>query len=132
MGKRNKIRYQSRPKDRPSIVLTGKVYLRHRDEDEIQGAVKGDLLAHPANDALNSHRLGEYDATGFSGYFRLDVFDGRTWQPVTLVEVFPGREHYFSKSECPIDTFALCESLLKQLAGRNLTRSYREHYELAD
>jgi hypothetical protein len=127
-GKRNKIRYQSKPKEKVRIILTGNVYLRYVDDEAIEQPKRGDLQVFPCNDALNSTRQGEYDRTGFAGYFKVDVFEGNVWCPVLVGELFPQREHYFSKSECPIDTYALCEGILKAMKDTALVRSYREHY----
>lgn len=127
-GKRNKIRYQSKPKEKTRIVLTGQVYLRHEDEEAIAQARRGDLLVYPCNDALNSTRLGEYYATGFSGYFKVDVFEGNVWCAVITGSLFAHRENHFSKSECPIDTYGLCAEKLRGMGGRTLVRTYREHY----
>lgn len=132
MGKRNKIRYQAEKKPRIPLVLSGNVFLRYADEDAIEAAGKGDLQLFPNNDALNSTRLGEYESTGFSGYFKLDVYDGRNWQPVILTELFPGRENHFTKTERPLDTYHLCADMLSQHAGKALLRTYREHYIMGD
>lgn len=128
--KRNKIRYQSKPKERKPIVMTGLVLLQFRDDEAAEQAVRGDLLIYPQNDALQTTRMGEYEGTGFSGYFKIDVCDGKSWCPVVLNEVFPDREHHFGKSDRPIDVYALCLPLLVAMKGRNLLRIYREHYEL--
>ena len=130
MGKRNKIRYQSKHKDKVTIVLTGEIYLKYAEDDAIDAAKKGDMLVHPCNDSLNSTRVGDYYATGFSGYFKADVFEGNVWCPIILSEIFAGRENHFSKTECPIDTYGLCKGILETLRGRTLKRTYREHYEL--
>ncbi len=132
MGKRNKIRYQSTPKARVAIVLTGRVWLLYRDEENIEKAAKGDLMLHPYNDALRTARRGDYGSMGFAGYFKVDVHDGREWRPVLTNDIFLHREHYFSKKECPIDTYELCASLLQSFSGRTLIRTYREHYELEE
>ena len=130
MAKRNKIRYQSKPKDKVIITLTGAIYLRYEDDEAIEQPVKGDVMVYPYNDALNSTRQGDYYSTGFSGYFKVDVFEGNVWCLVLLNDIFPHQEHHFSKSECPIDTFNLCAEILRGLAGKRLVRTYREHYEL--
>jgi hypothetical protein len=128
MSKRNKVRYQSTPKRRVELKLTGKVYLRYEDEEAIAGASKGDLMVYPYNEALNAVRQGEYDSTGFSGYFKADVFDGREWRLVLLNDIFPNRENHFAKSERPIDTYILCAEILRGMSGKILLRTYREHY----
>ena len=130
MGKRNKIRYQATVKEKKLVALSGMVYLRYEDEEAIEQGAKGDLLAYPYNDELNSTRQGDYYSTGFSGYFKLEMHDGKQWRLVILDDIFTQREHHFSKTECPIDTYNLCAEMLKALAGRNMVRTYREHYEL--
>jgi hypothetical protein len=132
MGKRNKIRYQSKPKDKVCITLTGNIHLKYEDDEAIDAAKRGDLLVYPCNEALNSTRVGEYYSTGFAGYFKVDVFEGNVWCPVLLHGIFLHRENHFSKSECPIDTYRLCRELLAPWAGKTLVRTYREHYEPED
>ena len=132
MGKRNKIRYQSTPKARVAITLTGKVFLQYVDEDEMAAAQKGDLLLYPYNEALHTNRLADYESTGFTGYFKVDVHDGREWKPLLMTGVFSDNEHYFGKKERPMDTYHVCADILRALAGRTVVRSYREHYELEE
>jgi hypothetical protein len=132
MAKRNKVRYQVKSKPKVSIIITGTVYLKYIDDEAIETPLRGDFLVYPQNDALNTTRQGDYESTGFSGYFKVDVFEGNVWCPVLLNDIFPDREHHFSKSECPIDTFQLCGETLVGLAGRSLVRTYREHYELEE
>ncbi len=128
--KRNKIRYQSKPREKKILTISGAVFLRHVDEEAIAQAKTGDLLVYPHNDALNSTRLGDYDGTGFVGYFKIDVFDGRQWCPVLPNDIFADGEQHFSKTERPADTYALCRETLEALAGKTLQRTYREHYTL--
>ena len=128
--KRNKIRYKSEVKEEKRITLTGVVFLMYRDDDEALQAKKGDVLIHPQNDALHTTRQGDYENSGFAGYFKADVCDGKDWCPISLPELFADRQHHFSKTEYPIDTFALCEEHIKSLAGQQLRRTYREHYEM--
>lgn len=133
MGKRNKIRYTAEVKNRKKLVLTGNVFLRYEDEeDEISHARPGDLLVYPQNDALNTTRQGDYRANGFSGYFKVDIAEGKIWCPLLLNGIFDHKENHFSKTEYPIDTFQLCGEMLVALAGRTVTRTYREHYELIE
>lgn len=127
-GKRNKIRYKSAPIERKAITLSGEVYLQYEDDDAIEQAKKGDLKLYPMNDSLNGMRLGEYGSTGFSGYFKVDVYDGRQWCLLLLNDIFMHRENHFSKSERPIDTYGFCAEILKSRAGSNVVRTYREHY----
>lgn len=128
MGKRNKIRYQSTSKQRIAITLTGNVYLLYQDDELLAGATKGDLMVFPQNDALRSTRLGEYRSTGFSGYFKVDVHDGRDWRPLLIQDIFSHNEHHFSKRECPIDTYAVIKQILQEMHGTPVIRTYREHY----
>ncbi len=126
--KHNKRRYQREEKPKKPIVLTGEVWLEYVDE-EVTPA-KGDLKLFASCKELHDQYQGMYDRTGFVGYFRVDVHDGWQWKPVILTELFPDREHYFGKYECPIDTFNLCADIIRKLKGKSLMRTYREHYEL--
>jgi hypothetical protein len=130
--KRNKIRYKSEVKVEKRITLSGVVFLMYRDDDEALQAKKGDVLFYPHNDALNTTRQGDYCNNGFAGYFKVDVCDGREWCAVILPEIFTERQHHFTKSEFPMDTFLVCEEHIKAMAGRDLRRTYREHYELVE
>ena len=131
MTKHNKVRYKINVKEKKQLVFSGKIWLKHRDdvEEEIKPSV-GDFLAYPYEKSLNSARVGQYWDTGFSGYFKFDVFDGFDWRLILLNEIFPENEHHFSKSECPIDTFALCEEIFAKMGNFTLERTYREHYQL--
>ena len=131
MAKRNKLRYQSQGNQYPTITLMGTIFLRHLEEDAIATAAKGDILVYLSTDSLayNTH-VGDYEAMGYEGYLKADVFDGKRWKPMSLEEVFPKREHYFGKRERPIDTFNLCLSTLQSLQGTVLIRTYREHYRI--
>ncbi len=126
--KKNKKRYQVTVRTKILITLTGKVYLQYVDEEQIGQAVKGDIMVFAQNEALHTTRFAEYDETGFSGYFKVDVFDGKTWQPVIISNMFPQHENHFGKKERPIDTYAICSEMLRAMAGVNLLRTYREHY----
>ncbi len=131
MGKR-KITYTSTPKKRVGIVLTGNVYLQYRDDESVEINQKGDLLVYAECKQLHTNHLAEYDQTGFTGYFKVDVYDGVAWQPVIINDIFSHHEHHFSRTERSIDTYALCKEMLTALAGRTLLRTYREHYELEE
>lgn len=132
MGKKNKIRYTTKDKPKQLIVLTGAVGLQFVDGELLATPQKGDLALFPKCDAWHVEEDVQYQSTGFSGYFKVDVWDGKKWCPVILSELFPRREHYFSKKELPIDCYALCRELLLAYQGKVLTRTYREHYELID
>jgi hypothetical protein len=128
MSKKNKIRYSSKGNVFPPLVLTGKVLLRHHDEERIATAEKGDIMVFLSTDILLGNRLGNYEATGIEGYLKTDVFDGKGWKPLSLEEFFDNREYYFGKRERPIDTYRFCLDTLTSAAGTRLLRTYREHY----
>ena len=130
MAKRNKIRYTSEVKNRPTMVISGNVYLQHDDDAEAQETLKGDLLVYPECRQLQTNRLGEYNNTGFTGYFKVDVYDGKEWQPLLLNDVFEENENHFSRTERPIDTYKICKERLLTHKGKIITRTYREHYTL--
>lgn len=128
--KHNKKRYQREEKPKKPIVLSGNIFLEYVDDDALEKAKRGDLKLFASCKELHAQYMGAYDCTGFVGYFKVDVFDDYRWQPVIITELFPNREHYFTKSECPIDTYKLCTDILKTFKGKMLMRTYREHYEL--
>jgi hypothetical protein len=129
MARHNKLRYQVKEKTKVTIVLTGVVFLQYVDDEAALEAQKGDLLVYPQNEALHSTRLAEYGNTGLTGYFKVDVSDGKVWQPLLFGEIFKNNEHHFSKTERPIDTYNLCAEILRNQAGLTLIRTYREHYQ---
>jgi hypothetical protein len=131
MGKR-KVTYKTNEKPRHLLVLTGRIFLQYVDDEIALEAQKGDLLVFANNEALHTTHLGEYERTGFTGYFKVDVSDGKIWQPLIINEVFKNRENHFCRTERPIDTYNLCCETLRALAGKTLLRTYREHYELIE
>lgn len=131
MGKR-KVTYQSKAKPRVTLTLTGRVFLMYRDDEAALAAAKGDLLVYPSCNALHTIRQGDYEGMGHAGYFKADICDGREWRPLLAAPLFPHRENHFSKRERPIDAFSLCLEILRGCAGREVTRTYREHYEFIE
>lgn len=131
MSKSNKVRYKSRGNQFPTITMTGKVTTRTYEE-EAQSYEKGDLQVFLSTDSLpyNIH-MGNFEAIGYEGYLKADVFDGKDWKPVSLEEFFPQREHYFGKRERPIDTYNMCLSVFENMKGIVLVRTYREHYRVS-
>ena len=132
MGKKNKIRYVSKDKPKKLIEISGAIGLQYIDEEQLSSPAKGDLKLFPKCDELHEAYFAQYDATGFSGYFKVDIWDGYKWCPVVLAEIFPRRDHYFSKKEMPIDCYHLCCDILLELKGQKLAKTYREHYELVE
>ena len=132
MGKKNKIRYVAKDKPKKLIEISGTIGLEYVDEEQLAKPAKGDLKLFPKCDELHEAYFAQYDVTGFSGYFKVDVWDGYKWCPVVLAELFLHREHYFSKKEMPIDCYYLCRDILLKLTGQQLAKTYREHYELID
>lgn len=129
---KKKIRYTVNDKPKKLIVLSGEIGLQYVDDEQLESAAKGDLKLFPKCDELHETYFAQYDSTGFAGYFKVDVWDGRQWCPVVLAEIFERKEHYFGKKELPIDCYYLCRDMLQALKGRQLARTYREHYELVD
>ena len=80
--------------------------------------------------AYNPH-AGNFESIGLEGYLKANIFDGKSWKPLSLEEFFPGREYYFGKRDRPIDTFNMCLPALQQTKGTVLVRTYREHYRVA-
>lgn len=123
------MRYQSKGNTYPPILMSGAVFLKYEDEEAITKAAKGDIFLYLDSDG-KSYPLdkGNYWETGSVGYFKAEVFDGKGWKPLNLSDFFEDRTHHFSKTECPIDTYALCKESLVKMGGTKLMRTYREHY----
>ena len=131
MGKRNKIRYVSHDKPKRQLTISGTVYLLYEDAPEdIAAAANGDMLLSPENKTLHTTRQGDYRNRGYSGYFKAEIYDGKKWLPMRLAALFPQRQHYFGKSEHPIDIFERCGEMIVALAGQHCIQTYREHFTL--
>jgi hypothetical protein len=130
MPKRNKVRYVAKPIKRIEILLTGRVWLQFFDEAISEKAAKGDVVFYAHYTSHNAPVDGGYDETGYVGYLKLDVLDGKKWCPILVTEIFEDSEHHFSKREKAYDTFLLCKERIEALQGRVLLRTYREHYAL--
>lgn len=113
-----------------SLKLTGNVWLKYEDEEAIETADAGDIMLYQNTDASPRHFIkGNYYQTGQSGYLRADIFDGKEWQILDITDFCEHKEHYFSKTECPIDVFYRCKDLLSLSAGVVVYRGYRGgHY----
>jgi hypothetical protein len=132
MSKSNKVRYKSRGNQFPAITMTGKAHLRNSDVEQDGVYEKGDVQVYLSTDSLpyNIH-AGDFEAIGYEGYLKANVFDGKGWKPLSLEEFFPGREHYFGKRERPIDTYHLCLPVFENMKGVVIVRTYREHYRVS-
>lgn len=130
MTKRNKKRYQARPDHSPRLTLTGNVYLKYEDEEAIASAGKGDLMLYLNTDNAPQPLIkGDYHTTGYAGYFKADIYDGRKWTPLHLTDFFAARQHHFHKKEQAHDCYLLCAEILRVQIGAEVIRTYREHYE---
>ncbi len=113
-----------------SLLLTGTIYLKYEDEEQIAQAVKGDITLYLNTDTSDRVPLkGNYYAKGYAGYFKADIYDGKEWQVLHITDFLEDKEHHFSKSECSIDTYHLIREILAEKAGTEVYRSYRGgHY----
>ncbi len=130
MGQRRKKRYKSKPNQWPKIFMTGRAALKFWDEFSLNKHEKGDLQFFMFNCTIGRCEAEPgYDNIGGSGYIKARVYDGKEWQVLIMDDLFPERIHHFSKKEMPIDTFILCREKVAELAGTELQRTYRLHYE---
>lgn len=132
MAKRNKKRYQVRERDDVLLTTSGRCFLEYVDEEALEAPGKGDFKFFPSVEALQTIYQGDYTRMGYAGYFRVDVWDGRSWCPVILTTLFEGHEHHFSKTERPLDTYALCKERVEARGVLTLRRTYREHWEVVE
>lgn len=132
MSRKNKKTYQVKDKPKRLIEISGRVGLLYVDAEQLAKPALGDFFVFPKAEDMHVDDPEVYEYLGFTGYFKVDVWDGRDWRPVILSEIFPGREHYFSKREMPLACYYICRDMLQALQGRQLVRTYREHYDLVD
>jgi hypothetical protein len=113
-----------------SLLLTGTIYLKYEDEEQIATAQKGDITLYLNTDTSDRVPLkGNYYAKGYVGYFKADIFDGKEWQVLNITDFLEDKEHHFSKSECAIDTYHLIREMLEGHAGTEVYKGYRGgHY----
>lgn len=113
-----------------SLFMTGKVYLKYEDDELIGKPEKGDVYLYINTDSSDRVPIkGNYFVTGYAGYFRADIYDGKAWQVMDINDFLEEKENYFSKTECSIDTFRLCQEILQEKAGTELYKGYRGgHY----
>ena len=112
-----------------SLTLSGNVYLKYRDEEEISKPQVGDIYLYLHNEEeLYPIILNEYQSKGYKGYFKPKIYDGRDWCFIDSLDFFEDRLHQFSKTDICFYTFELCQDRLIQAAGTKVYRTYREHY----
>ncbi|MBN8828474.1 MAG: hypothetical protein J0H68_07190 [Sphingobacteriia bacterium] len=116
---------RGKPKDIKHIVLSGKLFLKYVDDQVLPE--NGDVLFVLNNDSTSVYK-GTYYSTGYAGFFKIFVFDGRIWQHLIENEFFENKENYFSKKEKPIDAFYICEEIMRSKIGTLVYKTYREHY----
>lgn len=115
-----------------SLFLTGNVYLKYEDEEQMAAPEKGDIFMYLNTENTTKVAIkGDYFRTGYAGYFKADIFDGKEWQLLNIGEFCEDKENYFTKSECSIDTYHFCSELLRQKEGAEVFKGYRGgHYSL--
>jgi len=118
---------RGRIKPTKTITISGKSYLQHYNDDTDQ--VIGDVLLIPHIENRTNISLPEiYRETGSKGYYRAFIYDGRDWGVLNYIEIFPDKEHQFSKSEYPIDIARVCSEIIIKLSNTVIYRTYRNHY----
>ena len=111
-----------------TLTLSGKIFLEIEDEEEILAAEKGDLLFRINIDAQNYETLGDYRISGYKGFFRISVYDGKSWFYLSPTEFFEHKENYFAKNEYPYNCYLNCKEIMEKFKGETLYKSYRDHY----
>lgn len=114
-----------------SLTLTGKVYLLHHHEEEIANPLPGDVYLYLHNEEeIYPIVMNDYKTKGFKGYFKAQVYDGRTWCFLNNLDFFEDRINQFSKTDIALYTFNACQERLESFAGTKVYRTYREHYTI--
>ncbi len=130
MGHKNKKRYQSKGNQYPTIKLTGRCFLLHHHHEYENSLQAGDVMFYMYSDSsLRDRDNPGYEKTGGCGYIKADIYDGTSWHKLVMDDIFPDREHHFSKTERPLDTYLLCAEKIALMRGEVMQRGYRSHYE---
>jgi hypothetical protein len=119
---------RGRKKPIKSLIITGQVYLQYEDDEDIAAAEAGDIVLFLNLDIIPTFSSGDYYKKYLGGSFKADIYDGKTWCPLLLADLCEHKEHFFSKSEIPIDSYNFCKQIIAEKAGIALYRSYRLHY----
>ena len=111
-----------------SLTLSGNVYLKYIHE-EINSPKVGDVYLY-LNDEEELYPIleNDYNIKGYKGYFKIKIYDGRSWCLLDSVDFFEDRIHQFGKNEICFYRFELCQERMIEAAGTIVYRSYREHY----
>jgi hypothetical protein len=120
---------RGREKNRKSIKLSGRVYLKYIDDDFIDSPKEGDIFLYLNNDA-EKHILNKnsYLKKGKKGFFKGEIYNGREWCLLDLPDFFEEKENYFSKSEKSIFAYDLCKTILGTKENIEVYKTYRNHY----
>lgn len=123
---------RGQPKNTKSLIISGNIYLKYEDDEQLATPEKGDIYLYlNTENTFKTLIKGDYFNKGYAGYFKADIFDGKEWQLLNIGEFFEFKEHHFTKSECSIDTYKLCVELLAPFAGNEVYKGYRGgHYSL--
>jgi hypothetical protein len=115
-----------------SLFLSGNVYLKYEDEEALETPEKGDICLYLNTENTDKTRIkGDYFRTGYAGYYKAEIFDGKEWQFLNVNDFCEHKEHYFSKSERSFDTYTLCSEFFRNAAGAEVFKGYRGgHYSL--
>jgi hypothetical protein len=113
-----------------SLIMSGNVYLKYEDDEALESPEKGDLYLYLNTENTDKTPIkGDYFRTGYAGYFKAEIFDGKEWQLITVTDFCEDKEHYFHKSERSIDTYHLCSEILRSAEGTEVFKGYRGgHY----
>ena len=118
---------RGRIKPTKTLTINGKSYLQSYNDDT--NPSMGDVLLVPHIENRNNMSFpAAYQETGSKGYFRAHIYDGQDWGVLNYVEIFPDKQHQFSKSEYPIDIAGVCTETISKLSGTVIYRTYRNHY----
>lgn len=111
------------------VTLSGNVYIKYVDIDQIEKATLGDIMLF-LNSDTSTHIATDYFSTNLNGYFKAKLFDGRVWQYIDIVEFCTFAENKFAKRQKPIDTAHLCKSIIEKFKGTTLYKTYRGHFTI--
>ena len=115
-----------------TLTISGNVYLKYEDGEAMEAPLVGDIFLYLSTENTDKVLIkGDYFRTGYAGYFKADIFDGKEWQLLHVPDFCEDKEHYFSKSERSIDRYQFCSDYFRKHEGSVVYKTYRGgHYSL--
>jgi hypothetical protein len=121
---------RGRDKIAKELSISGNSFYMYLHEEEIKLAKKGDVAFFSVLETKATDPWRTFETSGFKGYLKAKISDGKEWNHINLAEIFEFRENFFSKQDIPLNVYYLCSELIKLQKGLKLYKTYRDHYSI--